>query len=341
LIDVEDEMMSSNKVYRVALVGCGDIAQTGHVPSLMKHPRFKLAALCDTRAERTELLSKMAGGVEAVSDYRALLTRSDIDAVILALHPEISVDVAIAFLRAGKPVLDEKPLAASIEDGARLVREVEAGKVVYQIGFVFGDCDMVRAIAPYAKRIGTPAIYRVGIYDERYDPANTEHVGRIGQAVAKSSAVTHEGSHVVDFVRRWNPSPYVKAQASSVQTVPGLKGPNIWATQLSMADGSLLALDIVWLTPELMPSTLSIHGPGGAMRVELATGKGEFRAQGRVESLQLPLLVQAWARQLDGFAESIDTGRSVMAPISRGWEALVATQACERSNREKKTVEIG
>src|SRR5437763_762150 len=101
--------------YRVALVGCGDIAEKGHVPSLLAHPRFELVAVCDVRPERAALLARLAGGVAALSDYRALLDRADVDAAVLALHPEVSVGVAIDLLRAGKGVLDEKPMATSLE----------------------------------------------------------------------------------------------------------------------------------------------------------------------------------------------------------------------------------
>ncbi|MCX5660218.1 MAG: Gfo/Idh/MocA family oxidoreductase [Planctomycetota bacterium] len=337
-------MTTPSGVIRVALVGCGDIAQTGHVPALLAHPRFHLVELCDVRPARTELLSKLAGGVPTSNDFRTLLTRDDVDAVILALHPEISVDVAIAFLQAGKAVLDEKPLATNLDDGRRLVRAVAAARApapgVYQIGFVFSYCDLVRDVARWAARIGSPSLCHVGVFDERLDRANTEHFGRIQQILRHSSAVTHEGSHVVDFYRFWNSAPYVRAQASAMRTEPDFAGPNLWSTRFSTADGSTLALDIGWFLPDYPSSFMTLQGPGGFLRLDLATGAGELRIEGRVEPVQTGKLAQPWARQLDAFARSIDTGLSADCPVSRGWDALVATQACQQAARTNESVVI-
>ena len=122
-------------------------------------PRFALTAVCDVRNERVELLGARAGNVEKLNDYRTLLPRGDIDAVILALHPEHSIDIAIEFLRNNKGVLDEKPLAVTLEDGRRLADVVAQSSSPYQIGFVFRYCETVRRIAEFADRIGSPAIY--------------------------------------------------------------------------------------------------------------------------------------------------------------------------------------
>ena len=325
---------------RVALIGCGDIAETGHVPALLKHPRFELAVLCDTRAPRTERLSKLAGGVPTCVDYRPLLSRGDIDAVILALHPEISVDIACAFLRHNKPVLDEKPLAATLEEGQRLARVVAESRGVYQIGFVMRYCEMVRAVAQFAGLIGTPASYRVGVFDERLDRANPAHYDRIQQIFRKSSAITHEGSHVIDYFQQWNPAPIGSVHPSAVQTLPEFAGPNIWTAQLQTADGSLLELNIGWMVPELLASTVEICGPQGALHLDLCTGRGQFAHKGQREAIAVPPIRQDWQRQLDAFAAAIDAGTASSATITDGLRALSVTTACERSHHEGTTCKV-
>ncbi len=323
--------MAEEKVHRVALIGCGDIAQTGHVPSLLAHKRFKIACLCDNRPERTKLLAAQAGGVETCNDYRLLLNRKDIDAVILALHPEVSVDVAIDFLRYGKPVLDEKPLATNLNDARRLIKVVEESKGVYQIGFVFGYADPIHRLGQMARQLGTPALYRVALRDEIVDRSNTEHFNRIQQILRHSAAITHEGSHVVDFVKHWNTSPYTQVQARAIKTEPDFAGPNVWLARYDMADGSVLEVEVAWFLPAFLPCEVSIEARGGSLRYDLSAGMGELRTRNKVEPFQLSPLSQPWARQLDGFAASIDAGRSLTAPIQRGWDALAATTAAEES----------
>lgn len=328
------------KRFRIALVGCGAIAEQGHIPALMRHARFKVVATCDVRADRAALLAKQAGGVESMSDYKQLLERKDIDAVVLALHPEVSVGVAIDFLRAGKAVLDEKPMASSLDAGRKLLLAVASTRGIYQIGFVFGYSGFVRGVAPYAAKIGAPALYHVAIYDELLDRANTEHFSRIQTALRNSSAITHEGSHVVDFVRLWNPSNYTRAAAVAMKTAPDLDGPNLWSTQFAMADGSALTLEIGWMLPALPPLDLTIVGPGGALLMSMATGQGRFSSGSGWEPVSVPPIAQGWDDQLSTFADAIDKNESTIAPVRRGWAALVATQACERAAKTGEPVAI-
>ena len=316
--------------YRVALVGCGDIAETGHLPALLQHPRFEVAALCDVRPARTELLRKKVPSARVFEDFRPLLTDPGIDAAILALHPEVSVDTAIEFLRAGKPVLGEKPLALTLEDGLRLQREIEKTGGVYQIGFVFQYSSTVRRLAELAREIGAPAFYRIGIYDERLDRSNTGHFQRIQRILEVSSAITHEGSHPIDFMQLFNASALVSADASALKTSDDFKGPNLWSARFKLADGSLFNLEIGWFIPDLPRNTILIAGPRGALEADLRTGRGSYQRGGKTEALRLDPLVQNWRGQLDNFALSIETRRVRQATIHDGLRALRATIACER-----------
>lgn len=329
-----------SRPYRIALVGCGDIAETGHLPALVKHARFKLVACCDRRGERAQLLASRASDAEVVTDHHALLNRDELDAVLLALHPQVSVDVASDFLRAGVAVLDEKPLAINVPEAMRLKAVIDETGGLYQIGFIFSYAKHVTCIAEIMPRIGSPHHIRVSVFDERLDRANVQHFSRIQSILRASSAITHEGSHVVDFVKRWNASPYIRVSAAAIGTEPDFDGPNLWSARLDMADGSVLSLDVGWLLPSYRPSEVVIHGPSGVLRVEPFVGGGELMIDDVAEPLHLPPLAQDWAAQLDAFADSLDRGRSIACPFSRGFDALVATQACETSARTGQTIAL-
>jgi predicted dehydrogenase len=49
----------------LALIGCGEVAETGHLPTILGHGAFRLAAVCDVDRQRAALFSKLAGGVAA------------------------------------------------------------------------------------------------------------------------------------------------------------------------------------------------------------------------------------------------------------------------------------
>jgi len=320
-------------VNRVALIGCGAIAESGHLPTLLRHPRFEVAAVCDTRLPRATFLAARAGRVPAYADWQDLLDHETLDAVVLTLPPEASPDVAIGCLQRGLHVLDEKPLAATVEEGRRVARAVVESGRVFQVGFVLRYGDLVRQVARLASGIGLPAQFRVSIYDERLDRSDIEHFERIQGFLRHSSAMTHEGSHVIDYAALWNPSPWTKLRATARQTAPDLAGPNHWRARVSLADGSSLEVEIGWLLADLPPSTASIEGPHGRLVLDLRSGLGHCEIAGNEKRLALPPMAPEWDRQYDTFAEAIDRGVATEATIDDGFRALEVTVACEESRR--------
>lgn len=327
------------KVHRVALIGCGAIAESGHIPTLLRHPRLEVAAVCDTNGSRAALLATRAGGVPAYADWRELLDREELDAAVLTLPPEASPEVAIGCLERGLHVLDEKPLAATVEDGRRVARAVRESGLVFQVGFVLRYGDLVRQVARLAHAIGGPSRTRVSIQDERLDRSDFEHFERIQGFLRHSSAMTHEGSHVIDYAALWNPSsPWTRVRATAERTAPDFAGPNRWQAHVSFADGSSLEVEIAWLLAELPPSTATIEGPNGRLSLDLLSGLGRCEIAGDEKRLALPPMAPEWTRQYDAFVEAIDCGVAAEATIEDGLHALEVTVACEESCRTEAEI---
>lgn len=325
-------------VYRVALIGCGAIAESGHFPTLLRHPRLKVAAVCDSRLTRAALLAAQAEDISAYADWRELLDREEVDAAVLTLPPEASPDVVIGCLQRGLHVLDEKPLAATVEDGRRVARAVVESACVFQVGFVLRYGDLVRHVARLATAIGVPSRTRVSIHDERLDRSNVEHFTRIQGFLRNSSAMTHEGSHVIDYAALWNPSPWTKVRARAECTAPDFAGPNHWQASVSLADGSSLEVEIGWLLADVSPSTVTIEGPNGRLALDLLNGEGHCRIEGEEKRLALPPMAPEWDRQYDAFVAAIDRGIATEATIEDGLRALEVTAACEVSRRANAEV---
>lgn len=108
----------------VAVVGAGYWGPN-LVRNFQSSPAFRLRWLCDLNADRARQVLGGYSTVQATSDYAAVLADPDVDAVAVATPAGTHLDVALAALRAGKHVLVEKPLAATYEDGLKLVREAE------------------------------------------------------------------------------------------------------------------------------------------------------------------------------------------------------------------------
>ena len=316
---------------RVALIGCGAVAESGHLPAMLRHNAFAIAAVCDVREDRARRLAQHAGGVPHYTDWRAMLDGGRFDAAVLALPPEASADVAIECLHRGLRILDEKPLASTLEQGRRVARAVAETGGVFQLGFVLRYGEWIDEIARLARAIGGPLRTRVAIYDERLNPADPAHFERIAGFLRTSSAITHEGSHVVDYVMRWSPASWTHVRATSQRTSSELPGPNVWHALLSQEDGSEVEIDIGWLLPELPPCAVSIEGARGRVEFSPATGVGQWHIDDHHDVMTLAPMRAEWDRQYDAFAKAIAGGAATVATVEDGLRALEITSACEAS----------
>lgn len=98
-----------NRRYKLAIVGCGAVAEIGHLPALKEAACFDTVALVDRQLARAESLARDFGVPRAVADYEEAI--GDIEAAIVALPHNLHAPVCSALLRAGKHVLVEKPMA--------------------------------------------------------------------------------------------------------------------------------------------------------------------------------------------------------------------------------------
>jgi len=95
----------------------------------------RCAAVSDIYEPNQELALKAAGeGAVLIPEYRELLDRKDIDAVLIATPDHHHAPMLFASLSAGKDVYLEKPMSYSIEEGARMVKAVRASRQIVQIG---------------------------------------------------------------------------------------------------------------------------------------------------------------------------------------------------------------
>jgi predicted dehydrogenase len=100
---------------KVGLIGVGFHARTVHIPALGLVPELRLTALA-TSSEHTAQEAAARYRVEGYGDYRRLLERSDIEAVIVATPGRLLESVCHDALQSGKHVLLETP---SVTDPAR------------------------------------------------------------------------------------------------------------------------------------------------------------------------------------------------------------------------------
>ncbi|MDR2657446.1 MAG: Gfo/Idh/MocA family oxidoreductase [Oscillospiraceae bacterium] len=117
---------------RVAVVGTGNISRA-HIPAWLTFPdRARIVAMVDIFPEKAVEKSREFGvDCEIFDDHLKILDRDDIDVVDICTPPFCHAEIAINSLRAGKNVIVEKPMAASLEECDLMLRaERESGKTL-------------------------------------------------------------------------------------------------------------------------------------------------------------------------------------------------------------------
>jgi predicted dehydrogenase len=117
----------------VGLIGSGGRGR--FLLSEAKEIGFRLPAVADVYRANLDLgLQGASPGAQGYGDYRKLLERKDLDAVIVATPDHWHARMVIDAVEAGKDVYVEKPLCHTIEEGYRMVEAVRRTKRVVQVG---------------------------------------------------------------------------------------------------------------------------------------------------------------------------------------------------------------
>ena len=136
----------SNKI-TLGFIGCGEHGVGTNIGGFLPQPDSKIVALCDVdsgrlarakqRVERTYAQDMASGaykGCDTYGDFREIIGRKDIDAVVISTPDHWHGITAIMAARAGKDVFVEKPLTTSVEEGKALCKVIADTKRILLTG---------------------------------------------------------------------------------------------------------------------------------------------------------------------------------------------------------------
>jgi len=162
----QDNTKPPSERLTVGLIGRG-LMGSGHLRWLVGNPGIQVMAVCDVDRSRREEGRRLveetyAGarnlgsyrGCAACNDYREILARPDIDAVLIATPDHWHALQSIEATRAGKDVYCEKPVTLTIEEGRRLVEAVQRNGCVFQTGTQYRSIPVIRRVCDFVRRGG-------------------------------------------------------------------------------------------------------------------------------------------------------------------------------------------
>src|SRR5581483_8191947 len=224
-----------------AVITIGVIGYGYWGPNLVRNfaetPGARVGFVTDLRPERLAQVTARYPATKVSTDYRDLLNDASIDAVVIATPVSSHFDLGMAALRAGKHVLIEKPITASVEQAEILIAEAAKRKLVLMVDHTFVYTNAVVKIRELVEQGDLGEVY---YYDSvRINLGLFQHDVNVLWDLA-----VHDLS-IMDFVLNQSP---VAVSATGLSHVPGQ--PENIAYMTMLFEGRLIAhLHVNWLAP--------------------------------------------------------------------------------------------
>ncbi len=189
----------ANKL-RVGIIGAGNIATSAHLPSYQQLTDLvEVVAIADIVIERAKDAAEKYNIPHYFASVEELMANVEVDYIDICTWTAAHAPVCIAAAKAGKNILCEKPLAATLEQGLAMEKAVKEAGVQF----------MLAVVTRYgAEQIKFRELYEQGVFGEIY-AAKTQYVRRRGtpggwftdKELAGGGPVLDIGVHAID--RTW------------------------------------------------------------------------------------------------------------------------------------------
>ena len=189
--------MKSEKL-NIAVIGASSMGLS-HMKGVMNNENANLIAVCDTDENALAEAKEKYDIPVAVTDYRQLVNLKDVDAVIIVTPDQLHLEMTAAFLRAGKHVLCEKPMALNTQECEEMMRVQQETGNMLMIGQVC-RCTPAFILAKEiveSGRIGE-LFFVESEYAHNYEKAEGKNSWR---KTPERSGFIGGGCHAVDLLR--------------------------------------------------------------------------------------------------------------------------------------------
>ncbi len=306
----------------------------------------KLIAVADPDVARAEALAAEYG-VDFTNDWKKLVARKDIDAVIVAVPNAFAAPIVLGALKYGKHVLCEKPFGITSKQSATMLAAAKKAKKIVKVGF---NHRFHPAIQKAHEIFAKGGIGKVLFIRARYG-----HGGRLGmekewrfnRKISGGGELLDQGIHIIDLAR-WFGGDFREAYGA-IET-------KFWKTKLE--DNAFAILRNKQATVSLHASTtqwknlfsfevfgdkgfLTIRGLGGSYGTETLT-YGKRKPTFGVPAIREFQFHQdtSWGAEWKNFMAVVGGKAKLVGDARDGFEANKIAEAIYKSSRTKKVVRL-
>ncbi len=307
---------------RIALVGAGSFARGMHLPNLQAlSDLYHLQAVVSRSGHNASASARQFGAAYATTDYAAVLSDEEVDAVLIATRHNLHASMALQALQAGKHVLVEKPLALTQE-------ELDAIEAFY----TERDSQASPVLLTGFNRRFAPAICRAAeLIRERSNPLIINYRMNAGYIPLDHWVHTGEGGgrnlgeacHIYDLFTCLTGSRAADVQARAITPANGFysRGDNFVAT-ISFEDGSVCTLTYTALgTKDYPKEQMEIFVDGKVLVLDDYRRLAVHGAQAK--GIEHRSANKGQKEEVEAFARTLQAGGEWPIPL---WQQVQAMQ---------------
>ena len=355
---------------RVGIIGTSWWPELMYLPSLASHPDARLAAICGRDQARAGALAEKWRIPAVHSDYRALLARDDLDAVVVATPDDLHCAMTLAAVERGLHVMCEKPMAGTADDARRMFAAAESAGVKHMVLFTWRFMPHVRYLRQLVDQGRVGRVRQMTahfIADNAIDPA---YQWRLDGKRA-NGVLGDLGSHLVDLFRHFvGDVTSVSADLQQIVDRSGSPGPpsapvnDCAFVTLRTADGAQGMLHVSAASPSGGRQArlgFALHGDAGVLEAEHVFDGAEKVVRLRGTGPGMPLFepLEVPAALLDGaavddimgpftrhsagprhFIDAIRDDLPIAMSFREGWRTQQVIDAALRSDRERRWIDV-
>jgi myo-inositol 2-dehydrogenase / D-chiro-inositol 1-dehydrogenase len=336
--------MPSFERVRIGLIGSGWVSDK-HALALAAIPEAELIACADVmrdrggRPGRGEALAQTRG-LTYFDDYRRMLERPDLEAVVIGLPNCLHAEVVEAALLAGKHAMVEKPMCIRLSDADRLVKLAKEKRLA--LGYAEELCFCPKFVRA-KELVDQGSIGRVFFIEQKEIHAGPYSDWFFDPNLAGGGALMDMGCHSIEWARWMYGKARVKRVTAQLHTYVHRVVDDHCLVHLELEDGRSAMIEAGWTLQGGMDSLARIQGSEGVLKVDLLRDNG----------LEMFSLREGWSRpdyqwlwqngypqEMSEFARAIREGRAPAESGDDGRAVLEIVWAAYASAREKRTIEL-
>lgn len=338
----------------IGIIGAGGIVKTRHLPGLSRIPGVRVAAVCNRSRESGEAVAREWGIPEVMTDWRALVRREDLQAVVIGSWPYTHAEMSIAALEAVKHVFCQARMARNAAEAREMLRAAEAHPELVAMlcpppAGMKGDRLVRKLIAEGF--LGEPReVHATGLSDANLTPDAPLH-WRQNQELQGYNTLTL--GMWIEVIHRWM-GPHRKLTAVLKTHTPERRDPRIGemrpvriaesvAIAAELENGAVGTYSFSGVTRHAPHNSIQLYGTGGTLIYDLNTDEIRGARADEREARPIPIppdLVREWTVE-EEWVRAIREGGPVEPSFADGLLYMEFTEAVYRSAERGEVVTLG